>query len=169
LYLVPFHHLFPDIGLKETRKITTFGDFGLPADEYALLEYYCPDPECNCRRVMLNVVGRRQQADHFLASISYGFDREDEFAGPFLDPLNPQSEYAGILLDLVERYVLSDPDYVARLEAHYRMVKEATADPSHPVQERLRQLGSPAQQRSRRQRKRSVRRSRPRRRGRRRR
>jgi hypothetical protein len=68
----------------------------------------------------------------FLASISFGFDREGEDAGPFLDPLNPQSKYANALLPLVEA-VLSDPAYIARLESHYRQVKEALADKKHPI------------------------------------
>ncbi len=150
MHLVPFYRLFPGLAEKETRTVTTFGDFGLPADDYALVEYYCPDPECDCRRVMLNVFGRRQTANHFLAAISYGFDRDDEDAGPFLDPLNPQSEHAEALLDLVEEVVLSDQNYVARLESHYRQVKEATADPSHPVHERLRELYAESEPRSRR-------------------
>jgi hypothetical protein len=109
----------------------------LPDDEYGLTEAYCVEPGCDCRRVMLNVVSRRQMA--FLASISYGFDRDEEWAGPFLDPLNPQSQYAGVLLDLVTE-MLANPDYVARLESHYYAVKDAVADPNHPAQRVLAQL-----------------------------
>ena len=132
LGLVPFVRLFPQQATSETRVLTTRRYPGLPDDEYGLLESYCPEPSCNCRRVMLNVVGRRQQA--ILATVSYGFDRDAAMAGPFLDPLNPQSAYAGILLPLVEE-VLEDPAYVARLEAHYYQVKGAMADPSHPAQQ----------------------------------
>jgi hypothetical protein len=61
---------------------------GLPMGSYALFEYYCPDPDCDCRRVMLNVV-EEDQPDRFLASISYAFDPDDMMPGPFLDRLNP--------------------------------------------------------------------------------
>jgi preprotein translocase subunit SecA len=61
-------------------------------------------------------------------------------AGPFLDPLNPQSKYAGKLLDLVARLVLSDPLYVARLERHYDLVKQAASDPKHPAYRRLQEV-----------------------------
>ena len=125
--LVPFVRLFPQQAMQETRVLTTQGYPGLPDDEYGLLEFYCADSECNCRRVMINVAGRTQDA--ILASISYSFDRNQEWAGPFLDPLNAQSEYAGILLRLVVQ-VLADPAYVARLEAHYDRVKGAVADPA---------------------------------------
>ena len=75
-------------------------------------------------------------AKAILASISYAFDRDDDWPGPFLDPLNPQSRFADALLDLVAQ-VLADPDYVARLEAHYYQVKGAMADPTHPGQRLL--------------------------------
>lgn len=132
--LVPFVHLFPQHAVAETRTLTVRGHPSLPDDDYGLFESYCVDARCNCRRVMINVAGRQQQA--FLASISYGFDREQQWAGPFLDPLNPQSKYADSLFELVEQ-VLSDPLYVARLEAHYYQVRGAVADPSHPAQQLL--------------------------------
>jgi hypothetical protein len=106
---------------------------------YGLLEFYYPDPNCDCRRVMLNIAEERGP-DRFLASISYGFDRNAEDAGPFLDPLNPQSRYAEELLQLVEETVLSDPRYVARLERHYHLVKEAASDPTHPAYDKLQKV-----------------------------
>jgi hypothetical protein len=132
--LFPFVRLFPQQGTTETRVLTVQGSAALPDDEYGLLESYCVEAGSHCRRVMINVASRGQQK--ILASISYGFDRDGEDAGPFLDPLNPQSRYAHILLDLVEQ-VLADSTYVARLEAHYYQVKGAVADPSHPCQQVL--------------------------------
>jgi hypothetical protein len=121
---------------RETRTLTTFGQDGLPADTYGLVEFYCADPDCDCRRVMLGVVSRKHLEIGHLASISYGFDPDGEMSGPFLDPLNPQSELAEELLERV-RFILSDADYVARLERHYAMVKEAAADPTHPAHRRI--------------------------------
>ena|SRR5947208_12330376 len=134
LGLVPFVRFFPQQAARETRTLTTRRFPGLPDDEDGLLESYCADPRCNCRRVMLNVVGRWQQA--ILATVSYGFDRDAAMAGPFLDPLNPQIAYADILLRQVEE-VLEDPAHVARLEAHYYQVKGAMADPAHPARQSL--------------------------------
>jgi hypothetical protein len=131
MYLIPFVHLFPDQAIAETRTMTTRNHPVLPDDEYALVEAYCADPQCDCRRVMLNVLARRQ-GKNCLASISFGFDRDEKMAGPFLDPLNPQSQYADVLLDLVTM-VLADPTYLARLESHYHQVKRAADDPTHPV------------------------------------
>ena len=138
-YLVPFAQVEPDLAEKETRTASLFEPRnGIPAGTYWLIESYCPDPDCDCRRVMLNVAEKRRPT-HFLASIGYGFDREAEDAGPYLDRLNDQCPYAGALLDLVEELALSDRRYVARLERHYDLVKSAAVDPAHPAYETLRE------------------------------
>ena len=124
--LIPFAQVFPQQGTAETRVLTVSGHSTLPDDEYALVEAYCDDPACDCRRCMLNVLAHRQQ--RVLASISYGFDRDGEYPGPFLDPLNPQSAHAAALLALVTP-VLADGAYRARLEAHYHQLKRAVAVP----------------------------------------
>jgi hypothetical protein len=121
-YVVPFHKYFPDMAQAECRAATVFGRDDLPDDEYGLLESYCDDPACDCRRVMLNVASRKQ--NKILATVSFGFDPNDPLRGPFLDPLNRQSKHAPALLKLVE-IILQDGQYVARLERHYRLVKNA--------------------------------------------
>lgn len=138
MYLTPFVRVFGDQGVQETRVLTTHGCPGLPDDAYALMEAYCTDPACDCRRVMLNVLGQRQ-GPTALAYVSFGFDRDAEMAGPYLDPLNPRSPYADILFPLVVQ-ILADPAYVARLESHYRQIKRAAADPHDPAYATIRRL-----------------------------
>lgn len=82
---------------------------------------------------MLNIACEQQLERGCRATISYGFDRDDDMAGPFLDPLNPQGEYSEALLELVTVSALSDERYVERLERHYHLVKRAAADPRHPA------------------------------------
>lgn len=48
-----------------------------------------------------------------------------EIKSASLDPLNPQSKYAEILLDVFRDVVKNDPAYVARLARHYLMFKSA--------------------------------------------
>jgi hypothetical protein len=60
-------------------------------------------------------------------------------AGPFLDPLNPQSEHSEALLELVITGALTDRRYLERLEEHYGMVKTAATDPRHPAYKRIQQ------------------------------
>jgi hypothetical protein len=134
--LIQFHTFYPELAERETCTLTTFGQDGLPADTYGLVESYCGDPDCDCQRVMLNVVSKKHPERGYLASICHGFDREDEMAGPFLDPLNPQSELAEALLEHVQ-FVLLDEDYIARLQRHYAMFKEVVADPTHPAHRRI--------------------------------
>jgi hypothetical protein len=112
---------------------------GLLAGRYYLIEHYCPDADCDCRRVMLTAV-REDRPNRSLASISYAFDADDEMPGPFLDPMNPQSEHAEALLDLVAETVLTHQGYLDRLERHYALVKEAASDPDHPAYDELQEL-----------------------------
>jgi hypothetical protein len=135
---IPFWEVDGELAERETRTITLFeARDDLPAGTYGLVESYCPDPACDCRRVMLNIACEQQLERGFLATISYGFDRDDDFAGPYLDPLNPQSEYSEALLTLVSGMVLSNPLYLERLERHYDIVKQAASDPDHPAHARL--------------------------------
>lgn len=135
-----YGHLFPEQAEAETRTMTIIDGETLPDDEYAMLEAYCTDPACDCRRVMLNVVGRRQGP---LATISFGFDRESMHAGPYLDPVNRQSVHSPALLERVRDVVLSDPDYVRRLERHYAQMKSSVAGTSHSGQAAIEGSGIP--------------------------
>ncbi len=136
--LIPFHLLFPEIAESETRSITLFAPRGGPAKAYGLLEAYCPDPKCDCRRVMINVVDADRLEDGCLASISFGFDRDADMAGPFLDPLYPQGPHARMIFEHVA-VTLSDLAYVQRLEDHYDLVK-AAGSRTHPAHARLLKL-----------------------------
>jgi hypothetical protein len=137
-YLISFHDVEPEIAEAEIRVITLpERTLGVPAGVYGVVESYCPDPTCDCRRVMLNILGGRLPG-RILATISYAFDPDDEMPGPFLDPINPQSEYAAAILPMIAELLLADPAYVARLGRHYAMVKQAAADPEHPAYAALR-------------------------------
>jgi hypothetical protein len=140
--LVPFSRFFPELALAETRVLTIRNHNLLPDDEYALVEFYCPDPTCDCRRVILNVIARHVAGQDTLAAISFAFDRDAEFAGPSLDLPNLQTFYAEALLELVTSYLEREPVYVARLESHYRQVKQAVADPDHPIHEVIKRLSA---------------------------
>jgi len=112
MYLIPFELLFSEIARQETRSLTLIGNQMPPASDYGLLESYCPDPECDCQRVILNIVSRNEQKQ--VATINYGFDRSAQDAGPFLDPLNPQSAFAGALLAVIAEHLETDRAYVLR-------------------------------------------------------
>jgi hypothetical protein len=81
---------------------------------------------------MINVM---HEEEH-VATLNWGFNPDDDMPGPLLDELNKQSAHSSALLKLFV-YLMQDTRYVERLQRHYHQVKEAVADPSHPVQEKL--------------------------------
>jgi hypothetical protein len=133
--MTPFIQRFPELGTRETRTITTAGSPDLPADEYALLELYCDEAGCDCRRVVIKAIVRSK--GDTLAIINYGWEnvpfyernlRNREYAlevvEASLDPLNPQSRHAPGLLALF-REVVKDAAYRERLARHYQLFKAA--------------------------------------------
>lgn len=139
----PFIERFGEFAWKETRSITVFKDPRLAGDEFAFLELYCNDEDCDRRRVMFNVISKNRQKD--VAVIAYGWEskafyakwlgRDDpkiikELQGPVLNLGSHQSELAPALLEKVREVLLADPAYVARLKRHYQMFKEKV-DPKH--------------------------------------
>ena len=143
--MIPFHSVFPELAQQEVRCVhlgATADDASataLPADEYAYLEFYCEDLNCDCRRVFLQVIAKGQP-DKVFASISYGWEKEsfyrkrmpwapDEAGGTVrgeMDPINEQSEFAEYFLDLFRRVVLDEP-YRLRLRRHYQLFREELA------------------------------------------
>ena len=135
--MTPFHSRFLDLAAYETRSLHVLTGGGkLPIGEYSLLEWFCDEPECDCRRVLVQVVpsGRPNEV---LAVINYGWESAEfytqwmhgdakagrEIANASLDPLHPQSGYSDYLLELFRDVVDTDPDYVARLARHYELFK----------------------------------------------
>ena len=131
--MIPFYTKFPELADTETRTITTTNDPILPDAQYGFIESFCEKKNCDCRRVLISVFSDKTKGK-ILATINYGwedseyysdfisiYNRED-IKGPFLDPLNPQSEYSEYLLALFKQ-LLRDPEYVKRLETHYKLFK----------------------------------------------
>lgn len=138
----PFYERFGEFAFKETRSVTILNHSKLPPDDYGLIEAYCNDEACDCRRVFFNVASQKRKT--IIAVIAYGweskkfyadwFRRNDpeiirEMQGPILNPASSQSELAPALLELV-REVLQDPAYLARIKRYYWMFKEKV-DPKH--------------------------------------
>jgi hypothetical protein len=135
---VPFHDHFPEIAKRETRTITVLehSSLGLPPGHYSLLEMYCDEPGCDCRRVFFYVISSLRKDVE--AVIAYGWEnpefyarwmRDDdpnmikELQGPVLNLGSPQSDLAPAILDIVQNVVLRDEFYVERLKTHYTMFR----------------------------------------------
>ena len=140
--MTPFHSLFPELAQREVRCIhlqTVPGvtpASGLPAGEYAFLEFYCEDLECDCRRVFFQVISRHLQ-EKVLASINYGWEKESfyrkrlpwdpdaprQIVRGSLDPMNQQSQFAEELFELFQQRVLDEP-YRLRLRRHHQLFRD---------------------------------------------
>jgi hypothetical protein len=132
-----FMERFPEAGARETKSVTVTNRQDLPDGEYGFLEFYCNEPGCDCRRVMIDVLRPETGWSKIWATISYGWESLDFYRkwggtasdpiqtkGPYLDPLNPQSKYSPALLNLF-RFLLQSPDYVERLKGHYQMFRDS--------------------------------------------
>ena len=134
--MIAFHLACPEIAARETRSLIVGPGPVLPAGEYAYVEFYCPDPGCDYRRVFIQVFS----TDHpqtVLASINFGWERESFYRRkmPYdpeaprqitrgcLDPMNEQSEHASFLLTLFQDIVAGEP-YRFRLKRHYKQFKQ---------------------------------------------
>ena len=141
--MAEFGSRFREVAARETRvAILLSPQNGLPAAEYGFLEFYCNEPTCDCRRVLIQV-RRADEPDRVLATINYGWESEEFYArwlrgdresareirSAELDPLNPQSPLAPALLSLFREVVLSDRAYIARLKRHYKLFKGAQRKP----------------------------------------
>ena len=138
MHYTPFYEYFPDLASRETRNIQVFIDneWGLPADQYALIELFCETRDCDCRRIMLMVVSERSQQP--VAVINFGWESRhfyekwygrndksviDGLKGPCLSITGPKSKYADNILAMVCSTVLKDADYIERIKRHYRLFK----------------------------------------------
>jgi hypothetical protein len=126
----------------------------LPAGEYAFMEWFCDDLNCDCRRVLLEVIVRGQPGKS-AAHIAFGWEPRAfyekwsvaprEFAREMarqtteaaLDPGTAQSPLAPHLLETFREMIASDPDYVARLKRHYNLFRKTLkVRSSHETQPR---------------------------------
>jgi hypothetical protein len=148
--MLAFSERFGDLAFEETRVLTIPPGNVVPAGVYGLLEFYCPDDDCDCRRVIIMVVSE-ESGGQVWATLSYGWEGADfyrkwspgidnapEWFGATLDPLNPQSVHCEAFLRLFKEVVLQDKSYVDRLKRHYTMFKNFSKSPKPPQRAKAR-------------------------------
>ncbi len=134
MMMEPFYERFPDIAEKETRCLIVMNEeSGLPKGEYFLIESYCNRPNCDCRRVFINISSK----DMIQATIGYGWESIEfyeqwmggkelvkDVKGPILELTGQQTAYSKTLLELFEKLILTDALLIERLKRHYSMFKK---------------------------------------------
>lgn len=134
-----FESIFPKIARQETRFITIPAGDAIPQGDYGLLPSFCMTKSCDCRRALINVLQMNPNYEQIhAATISYGWEklgfyREwslslsdemlQEFKGPSLDMMQQQSPYANFFLEFFKSQVITDKEYVRRMQRHYAYVK----------------------------------------------
>ena len=75
-----FHEYFPEIAERETRTITILEQSSskLPPGEYSLIEMYCNERKCDCRRVFFYVISLPKKDVE--AVIAYGWESRKFYA-----------------------------------------------------------------------------------------
>lgn len=133
-----FNEFYPEVAENETRTFTVLdeGSLGLPMGEYALLEMYCNERKCDCRRVFFYVISSLTEKVETV--IAYGWEspkfyakwmRDDnpemikDLRGPMLNIGSPHSNLAPAILDVVKDIIRNDSEYVERIKTHYRMYR----------------------------------------------
>lgn len=131
---------FPEIAETETRTITVHDpeSTGLPAASYGLLEMFCDESGCDCRRVFFYVVSSLREEQDLEAVVAYGWEKRKFYAqwlhsndplmirelqGPTLNLGSPQSKLAPAILKMIEDVALQDAAYVQRIKRHYQIFR----------------------------------------------
>jgi hypothetical protein len=134
---VPFCKYFPEVAERETRAFTVMRNSELPSGTYSLVEMYCDERGCDCRRVFFSVIS--SVTKKMEAVIAFGWESPKfyekwfgdndpavihELKGPALNTASPQSRNAPAILKTVENVVLCDTKYIDRLKRHYKMFRD---------------------------------------------
>jgi hypothetical protein len=140
--MMSFESVFPKLAQDECRVIRAIHHHALKPGTYQFREFYCEEPACDCRRVILRVLWA--EGGRTVATINYAFDPpkppfEDEEL-IFLDPINPQSEMSEGLLDMFKKMIATDQPYHNRLVSHYEMWKQVVDDSNHPDHGKVRSM-----------------------------
>jgi hypothetical protein len=133
-----FFDEFPELVKSEFRNIVVLNDGThqyISPGNYAFLELFCPDINCDCRKVIINVISVNPTKTW--AILNYGWESEDyykkwwgknpllyqpmtgvKFDPPTNNPLKKE------FLDVFQRIILHDKNYAKRIESHYFIFKE---------------------------------------------
>ena len=118
-----FYNFFRDLEERETRTITVLpgADVGIPPGEYGLMEMFCDEPGCDCRRVFFSVFStERKRADAIITWgwediefysqwMTYGSREAAEYLkGPSLNVGSPAADHAPAILALVREILRAD-------------------------------------------------------------
>lgn len=133
--LKPYISFFDESNMPAVaRLIVSDTSMGIPMGIYAFIEFFCVDPDCDCRKTSIQVIDEASKT--VMASIHYGWESEeyytdlfgeDKYANPkeglSLEPMQQQSKYSNKFLDIFEMKLNSNEEYRMSIEERYFDVK----------------------------------------------
>lgn len=115
----------PELARDETRVLQLSYLPDAPPRPVALVEHYCDEPGCDCRRSILRAHDLQDRS--VLATIAHGFDEPGDDAHhpeqTYIEPLAPDGPHAALILGVI-RHLLENHDYQRHLESHYAAFKD---------------------------------------------
>jgi len=135
---IPFSDRKPEIASHETRAVI-FGagnEWRIFPGQYALVESFCSDDECDCRKTMIAAFDISSK--RIAATIGYGWESTAfytkwlhgdsemgaEMAGSYVESRATQSAHSTQWLAWWENMITSDEKYQDRIREHYRIFKK---------------------------------------------
>lgn len=151
--------LLPQIAENETRSLTVLqSGLGLPpAGQYAFIELFCSDPDCDCRNVMIYVfhVEKQQQVTQLRfcwEKQSYydriGLDFRTDLPAVFVD-FGFSYPYSNYFADAFKKLCYGDAhtkvetEYAKRIKRHYEQFREQLKKDQKDIEAAQRMIPEP--------------------------
>jgi hypothetical protein len=135
-----FFDEFPELVDSEFRNIFILDNethTPIPSGNYAFLELFCRDTNCDCRNAMIYVISHEPpkvwarlrygwKSKKFYSKWFGGSDNEltQNFPGTYMDLYSPHNAISEKFLTLFTEIIQDDQRYAKRIETHYQMFKE---------------------------------------------
>ncbi|MDT8441211.1 MAG: hypothetical protein RQ723_06090 [Desulfuromonadales bacterium] len=119
--MIPYQALFPQAreGAMTLDLPSKVGK--VKAGLYHFVEMYCAEKGCDCRRLVLMVLDEKNKD---VAFIEFGFDPDDDYAGPDLSPFSEQTARAKGLLAIFVDAINDNADWLEDMYRRYKQVRK---------------------------------------------
>ena len=99
----------------------------VPDGTYLFIDYICPSPDCDCKRVMLEIY--HYQKNKRLTDIEYTFDKKRKFDIPEADGRDKYANHndaSHFFLEYFRELAVRNKKFCKNLEKRYHLAKKKT-------------------------------------------
>jgi hypothetical protein len=136
--VISYFSLFPEKCATELRTAAFPNNRDMPSGTIIFNEYFCPDLNCNCERVLIGCeqVLAEGSVPKPYATISYSWNTQPDASwrklldegNPFIDPFHPNKKFAKNLMDFWFHMYERDTKYRERILRHYHELRNSIGD-----------------------------------------